>query len=197
MIRRPPRSTRTYTLFPTRRSSDLRVETTTPSSPGPTPARPCAPCATTTPSTSRSTPRSWPGSPTRSAARCPTAPCTSVPRPRPTTSIRPGSATPPGRASGASPRACPPATPSPPSPRRPSGGETGPRPPPPPPHGAMHLGAPPETDDIDPARECYAAGQGLGGIDAIVPAGELVHRFVEEAEREIDRLGALRAPTAR
>src|SRR3546814_5232292 len=27
MIRRPPRSTRTYTLFPTRRSSDLQIET--------------------------------------------------------------------------------------------------------------------------------------------------------------------------
>ena len=60
--------------------------------------------------------------------------------------------------------------------------------------GAMHLGAPPDTDGIDPAKECYAAGQGLGGIHEIVPAGDLVHRFVEEAEREIDRLGALRTP---
>jgi enoyl-[acyl-carrier protein] reductase II len=59
---------------------------------------------------------------------------------------------------------------------------------------AMHLGAPPETDGIDPSKECYAAGQSLGGIHEVVPAGELVHRFLREAEREIDRLGALRAP---
>lgn len=58
--------------------------------------------------------------------------------------------------------------------------------------GAMHLGAPPDTDDIDPAKECYAAGQGLGGIREVVPAGDLVHRFVAEAEAELDRLASLR-----
>ncbi len=63
--------------------------------------------------------------------------------------------------------------------------------------GAMHLGAPPTTDGIDPAKECYAAGQALGGIHAVVPAGDLVHRFVEEAERELDRLASLRSPAAR
>ena len=47
------------------------------------------------------------------------------------------------------------------------------------------------------SRARYAAGQGLGGIHEIVPAGELVHRFLQEAEREIDRLGSLRAPVRR
>ncbi|MDY7106022.1 MAG: nitronate monooxygenase [Actinomycetota bacterium] len=63
--------------------------------------------------------------------------------------------------------------------------------------GAMHLGAPPDTEGIDPSKECYAAGQGLGGIHEVVPAGDLVHRFVDEAERELDRLSALRSPAAR
>ena len=63
--------------------------------------------------------------------------------------------------------------------------------------GAMHLGASPHTGGIDHDRECYAAGQGIGGIDDVVPAGELVHRFVEEAERELDRLGSLRSRVRR
>ncbi len=58
--------------------------------------------------------------------------------------------------------------------------------------GAMHLGAPPDAEGIDPDKECYAAGQGIGGIDEILPAGEIVHRIVEEAERTLDQLGALR-----
>ena len=61
--------------------------------------------------------------------------------------------------------------------------------------GAMHLGARPDTEGIDPSKECYAAGQALGGIHEVVPAGELVNRFVEEAERELDRLASLRAPS--
>ena len=63
--------------------------------------------------------------------------------------------------------------------------------------GAMHLGAPPDTEHIDPSKECYAAGQALGGIHEVIPAGDLVHCFVEEAERELDRLASLRSPAAR
>ena len=63
--------------------------------------------------------------------------------------------------------------------------------------GAMHLGAAPETDSIDPAKERYSGGQGLGGIHEIVPAADLVVRFVEEAERELDRLTSLRSPAFR
>jgi enoyl-[acyl-carrier protein] reductase II len=48
--------------------------------------------------------------------------------------------------------------------------------------GYLHLGANEETPGVDPARECFPAGQAVGGIDALVPAGELVVRMVEEAE---------------
>lgn len=51
--------------------------------------------------------------------------------------------------------------------------------------GAMHLGADETTSDIDPDKECYPAGQGTGGIKDIVPAGELVHRMVAEAEQAL------------
>ena len=36
------------------------------------------------------------------------------------------------------------------------------------------------------------AGQGVGAIDDVVPAGELVRRMVAEAERAIDRIVELR-----
>jgi enoyl-[acyl-carrier protein] reductase II len=54
--------------------------------------------------------------------------------------------------------------------------------------GAMHLGAPPDTE-VDATKECFAAGQGLGAIDALVPAGDLVARIVEEAETALGRAG--------
>ncbi len=57
--------------------------------------------------------------------------------------------------------------------------------------GAMHLGAQPDSEGIDPSKECFAAGQGLGGIAEVVPAGQLVHQFVEDAERELARIAAL------
>ena len=53
--------------------------------------------------------------------------------------------------------------------------------------GAMHIGGHEGTPGVDPAKEVYAAGQGVGAIDALVPAGELVHRFVEEAEAYLRR----------
>ena len=57
--------------------------------------------------------------------------------------------------------------------------------------GANHLGSPPDTDPalIDPDREFWPAGQGTGAITELVPAGELVHRFVEEAEAVLSRVG--------
>jgi enoyl-[acyl-carrier protein] reductase II len=54
---------------------------------------------------------------------------------------------------------------------------------------ALHLGGD-ETADVDPDKECYPAGQGVGAIDALVPAGDLVHRIVEEAERALGRAGS-------
>jgi enoyl-[acyl-carrier protein] reductase II len=48
--------------------------------------------------------------------------------------------------------------------------------------GVNHLGGDAETPGIDPSREFYPAGQGAGAIDSLVPAAELVERFVAEAE---------------
>lgn len=56
--------------------------------------------------------------------------------------------------------------------------------------GAFHLGAD-ESADVDPDRECYPAGQGVGGIAEIVGAGDLVRRIVEEAEQALGRLRRL------
>jgi enoyl-[acyl-carrier protein] reductase II len=44
-------------------------------------------------------------------------------------------------------------------------------------------------EDVDPQRTCLPAGQGSGGIDAILPAGEIVRRVVAEAEEAIGRMG--------
>ena len=51
---------------------------------------------------------------------------------------------------------------------------------------ALHLGGD-ETADVDPDKECYPAGQGVGAIDELVPAGELGAAIVEEAERALQR----------
>jgi enoyl-[acyl-carrier protein] reductase II len=48
--------------------------------------------------------------------------------------------------------------------------------------GFLHLPEGDEAKGVDPARECYPAGQGVGAIHEIVPAADLVHRFVTEAE---------------
>ena len=54
-------------------------------------------------------------------------------------------------------------------------------------HNALHLGGD-ETTPVDPDRECYPSGQGVGAIHELVPAGELVHRIVAEAEMVLGRL---------
>jgi enoyl-[acyl-carrier protein] reductase II len=56
--------------------------------------------------------------------------------------------------------------------------------------GVLHLMAGEDATGVDPDRECYPAGQGVGAIDALVPAGELVARFVAEAERALTEAGA-------
>jgi enoyl-[acyl-carrier protein] reductase II len=56
--------------------------------------------------------------------------------------------------------------------------------------GAFHLGGDETTAGIDPEIECYPAGQGVGGIHEVVPAGELVHRIVAEAEQVLARAAA-------
>jgi enoyl-[acyl-carrier protein] reductase II len=55
--------------------------------------------------------------------------------------------------------------------------------------GALHLGGD-ESTPVDPDMECYPAGQGVGAIHELTPAGELVVQFVEEAEAVLRRLGS-------
>ncbi len=58
--------------------------------------------------------------------------------------------------------------------------------------GVNHLGYPDGTE-VDTTREFMPCGQGVGAIDALVPAADIVHGMVAEAERVIERLaGALR-----
>ncbi len=57
--------------------------------------------------------------------------------------------------------------------------------------GAFHLGLGADAEGIDPARECYPAGQGLGAIQELVPAAELVRVFVQEAEMALAALARL------
>lgn len=58
--------------------------------------------------------------------------------------------------------------------------------------GANHLGLGLDDDRVDPDKEFFPAGQGVGAIDSLVPAAELVARFVSEAEAVLDRVAALR-----
>jgi enoyl-[acyl-carrier protein] reductase II len=49
--------------------------------------------------------------------------------------------------------------------------------------GAFHLGGGENTEGIDPAKECYPTGQGVGGIGTLIPAAALVESIVTQAER--------------
>jgi enoyl-[acyl-carrier protein] reductase II len=54
--------------------------------------------------------------------------------------------------------------------------------------GANHLGGDEATLGIDPGREFFPAGQGVGSIDALVPAGDLVRQIVDEAEAVLAKI---------
>jgi enoyl-[acyl-carrier protein] reductase II len=54
--------------------------------------------------------------------------------------------------------------------------------------GVFHLGGDETTDGVDPQRECYPAGQGVGAIDELVPAGDLVRRIVADAKAVLTRI---------
>jgi enoyl-[acyl-carrier protein] reductase II len=58
--------------------------------------------------------------------------------------------------------------------------------------GVNHLGGDESTEGVDPDREFMPAGQGVGAIDELVPAAELVERFVNEAEAVLDRVATMR-----
>jgi enoyl-[acyl-carrier protein] reductase II len=49
--------------------------------------------------------------------------------------------------------------------------------------GAFHLGGGENTDGIDPSRECYPTGQGVGAIQTLIPAASLVAQIVDQAEQ--------------
>jgi len=55
--------------------------------------------------------------------------------------------------------------------------------------GALHLGGDDATP-VDPSKECYPAGQGVGAITALTPAGAIVREIVAEAEAIASRLAA-------
>ncbi len=52
-------------------------------------------------------------------------------------------------------------------------------------------------EPIDPARDCLPAGQGVGALHEILPAGEIVRRTVAEAEAAIARVARLVANAGR
>ncbi len=54
--------------------------------------------------------------------------------------------------------------------------------------GALHLGGDEATAGVDPDRECYPAGQGVGAVHELVPAGEVVRTMAAEAEAVLGRL---------
>jgi enoyl-[acyl-carrier protein] reductase II len=57
--------------------------------------------------------------------------------------------------------------------------------------GNFHLGGDETTDGVNPATECYPAGQGTGGIKDLIPAAELVVQIVQEAENSLKRASGL------
>jgi enoyl-[acyl-carrier protein] reductase II len=58
--------------------------------------------------------------------------------------------------------------------------------------GVLHLPTGPDDPDVDPTRECYPSGQGVGAIDTLVPAGDLVAQLVADAESALGRVDLLR-----
>ena len=57
--------------------------------------------------------------------------------------------------------------------------------------GAFHLGGGEDTPDIDPDRECYPTGQGVGAIQTLIPAASLVAQIVAQAEQVLAGMGQL------
>lgn len=53
--------------------------------------------------------------------------------------------------------------------------------------GNFHLGGDESTPDVKPDTEFMPAGQGVGAISELEPAGDLVRRFVREAEEALAR----------
>ena len=59
--------------------------------------------------------------------------------------------------------------------------------------GANHLGGGPETEGVDPEREFFPCGQGVGSLTELVPAADLVTGMVVDAEEILGRVSRLTA----
>jgi enoyl-[acyl-carrier protein] reductase II len=57
--------------------------------------------------------------------------------------------------------------------------------------GVNHLGFPSGTE-VEVNKEFMPAGQGVGAITSLIPAGDLVREMMAEAERTIDRIASVR-----
>jgi enoyl-[acyl-carrier protein] reductase II len=57
--------------------------------------------------------------------------------------------------------------------------------------GTFHLGGDEDTLGVDPKRECYPAGQAVGAIDTLIPAGDIVRSMAQQAETVLAQLGQL------
>jgi enoyl-[acyl-carrier protein] reductase II len=57
--------------------------------------------------------------------------------------------------------------------------------------GTFHLGGDETTEGVDRRREGYPAGQAVGAIDQVLPAGEIVRAMVDEAQATLTRLATL------
>jgi len=55
--------------------------------------------------------------------------------------------------------------------------------------GTFHLGGGEDTPDVDPNRECYPTGQGVGAIQTLIPAATLVAQIVDDATRILAGMG--------
>lgn len=57
--------------------------------------------------------------------------------------------------------------------------------------GALHMGGDETTPDVDPEKECYPAGQVVGGIDDLMSARDVVRSVVSEAEAVLAKAASL------
>jgi enoyl-[acyl-carrier protein] reductase II len=62
--------------------------------------------------------------------------------------------------------------------------------------GTFHLGGGEDTAGVDPNRECYPTGQGVGAIRTLIPAATLVAQIVDDAAQILGGMGQYLADPA-
>ncbi|HEX3460040.1 MAG TPA: nitronate monooxygenase [Acidimicrobiales bacterium] len=62
--------------------------------------------------------------------------------------------------------------------------------------GTFHLGGGEDTTGVDPNRECYPTGQGVGAIRTLIPAASLVAQIVDDAAQILGGMGQYLADPA-